>query len=302
MITQLVDARTHERNVSACCEALEVSRSGYYEHCRKDEKPRAQADAALAQMVKSEFEASRGSYGSRRIRYSLRRKGHSHSRQRIVRLMRGQKIKGRQKGRFRPKTTDSQHDGPIAPNLLLDAAKPARPNVVWITDITYIETTEGWRYLSATLDLCTRKVLAWAIADNLETSLCSTTLQQALECERPQTHRLIHHSDRGIQYASKAFRKQLLLSGITQSMSRRANCYDNSTMESFWASYKADCLQDRMHQRQLPTPKQLQTLTFEYMTIIYNTQRLHSSLGYMPPAEFETTLTTHTQSLTSSPN
>ena len=157
--------------------------------------------------------------------------------------MRRQGLQARCKGRFRPRTTDSRHGGPIAPHLLLGAAPPTRPNQVWVTDITYIQTTEGWRYLSATLDLCTRKIIAWNLYDTMETILCTTTLQRALEASRPDTHALIYHcltrpllvrpagclaagylaplgSDRGVQYASMEFRYQLTLSGITQSMSR----------------------------------------------------------------------------------
>jgi putative transposase len=297
---QKEEASGQALNVSECCQALNVSRSGFYDHLSKPERPRALADQQLAEEVQAEFTANRGSYGSRRIQRALRRKGRRHSRRRVARLMRTKRLQGRQKGRFRPKTTDSRHGGPIAPNLLLDASKPTAANQIWVTDVTYIMTTEGWRYLSATLDLCTRKVLAWNIADTLETSLCTTTLQKALEQECPAAHRLIHHSDRGVQYASFELRSQLALSKIKQSMSRKGNCYDNATMESFWATYKTDCLQD-LHERKITiTPEALETLTFEYMTIIYNTQRLHSSLDYMTPVEFEKSLPTASPSLTQS--
>ena len=137
--------------------------------------------------------------------------------------------------------------------------------------------------MSATLDLCTRKIVAWNILETLETSLCTTTLQMALERERPDTHALIHHSDRGVQYASLEFRSQLALSRITQSMSRKGNCYDNAFMESFWATFKSDCLYDRP----VPAPHQLNLLTFDYMETFYNTARLHSSLNYHSPLDFE---------------
>lgn len=272
--------------IGECCQALEVSRSGYYAHQRKPERPRRRQDEVLASGIEAEFIASRQTYGSRRIRHKLRQQGRRHSRGRVARLMRERRLAARQKGRFRPKTTDSRHGGPLAPNLLREAPAPAVPNNVWVTDITYIETTEGWRYLSATLDLCTRKIVAWNLLENLGTILCLTTLQLALERERPQTHALIHHSDRGVQYASVEFRSQLELSRITQSMSRKGNCYDNAFMESFWATFKSDCLQDRP----LPTPDQLQLLTFDYMETFYNASRLHSSLNYQSPLDFERTL------------
>jgi len=272
--------------IGECCQALAVSRSGYYGHQRKPERPRRRQDEALADGIEVEFTASRQTYGSRRIRHKLRQQGRSHSRSRVARLMRQRRLSARQKGRFRPKTTDSRHGGPIAPNLLRDAPAPTLPNKVWVTDITYIETTEGWRFLSATLDLCTRKIVAWNLLDTLETSLSTTTLQLALERERPDTHTLFHHSDRGVQYASLEFRSQLALSGITQSMSRKGNCYDNAFMESFWATFKSDCLQDRP----FPTPDQLQLLTFDYMETFYNTSRIHSGIGNQSPLDFEYTL------------
>ena len=275
--------------IGECCQALEVSRSGYYDHQRKPDRPRRRQDESLAEGIEAEFTASRQTYGSRRIRHKLRQKGRSHGRRRVARLMRQRGLKARQKGRFRPKTTDSRHGGPIAPNLLLNAAPPTLPNKVWVTDVTYIETTNGWRYLSATLDLCTRKIVAWNILDTLETSLCTATLQTALERERPDTHALIHHSDRGVQYASLEFRSQLTLSRITQSMSRKGNCYDNAFMESFWATFKSDCLQDRP----APAPAELQLLTFDYMTTFYNTSRLHSALNYQSPLDFERSLLHH---------
>ena len=256
--------------IGECGQALAVSRSGYYAHPRKPERPRRRQDGVLADGIEVEFTASRQTYGRRRIRHKLRPQGRLHSRGRVARLMRQRGLKARQKGRFRPKTTDRRHGGPLAPNVLRDAPAPTLPNKVWVTDITSIETTEGWRYLSATLDLCTRKIVAWNILDTLETSLCTTTLQLALERERPDTHALIHHSDRGVQYASLEFRSQLALSGITQSRSRKGNCYDNAFMESFWATFKSDCLYDRP----IPAPDQLQLLTFDYMETFYNPSRL----------------------------
>jgi transposase InsO family protein len=274
-------------SINECCEAYGVSRSGYYDHLKKPARPRVRQDEAIATEIEKAFSASRRSYGTRRIRAAVGRKGHRVGRKRIARLMKAKRLKARQKGRFRPQTTNSQHKGPIAPNLLLEQAAPTKPNEVWVTDITYIQTTEGWIYLSATLDLYTRRAIAWQLSESLATPLCSGTLQKALESERPETTSLIHHSDRGVQYASIEFRHQLDLSRITQSMSRKGNCYDNAAMESFWSSYKTDCLQDYAQERKLPTPAQLELLTFEYMEITYNNKRLHSSLDYLTPAEFE---------------
>ena len=276
----------HAYGIAECCEALDVSRSGYYDHLAKPDRPRHRRDELLAGQIEAEFVASRRTYGSRRILRKLRSRGRRHSRRRIVKLMARRKLAAIQKGRRRPKTTDSRHGGPIAPNLLQKAPLPARPNQVWVTDVTYIETTAGWRYLSATLDLCTRKIVAWNLFDSLETSLCTTTLRLALEAERPDTHALILHSDRGAQYASIEFRSQLALSRITQSMSRKGNCYDNAFMESFWATFKAECLPHKL----IPAPDQLQLLTFDYMHTFYNPSRLHSSLDYQSPLDFERNL------------
>jgi len=272
--------------ISGCCEALAVSRSGYSDHPAKPQRPRHQDDETLANEIETEFIASRKTYGSRRIRRKLRHQGQRHSRRRIVKLMAQRQLKALQKGRYRPKTTDSRHGVPIAPNLLQKALLPTRPNQVWVTDVTYIETTAGWRYLSATLDLCSRKIVAWNLFDTLETILCTTTLQLALEAERPNTHTLIYHSDRGVQYASRKFRSQLALSQITQSMSRKGNCYDNAFMESFWATFKAECLP----RKRIPTPDQLQLLAFDYMRTFYNPIRFHSSLDYQSPLDFERNL------------
>lgn len=277
--------------IAECCEALAVSRSGYYDHLAKPDRTRHQCDEVLAHQIETEFNASRKTYGARRILRKLRSQGRRHSRRRIIKLMARRKLRALQKGRYRPKTTDSRHGGPIAPNLLQKAPLPTRPNQVWVTDVTYIETTAGWRYLSATLDLCTRKIVAWNLFDTLETSLCTTTLQLALEAERPDSHALILHSDRGVQYASLEFRSQLALSRITQSMSRKGNCYDNAFMESFWATFKAECLPNKL----IPMPQQLQLLTFDYMHTFYNPSRLHSSLDYQSPLDFE-------QNLNQSPN
>lgn len=281
--------------IAECCDALRVSRSGYYDHLAKPERTRHQHDEVLAHQIETEFHASRKTYGSRRILRKLRSQGRRHSRRRIVKLMAKRKLRAFQKGRYRPKTTDSRHGGPIAPNLLQKAPPPNRPHQVWVTDVTYIETTAGWRYLSATLDLCTRKIVAWNLFDSLETTLCTTTLQLALEAERPDTHSLIYHSDRGVQYASLEFRSQLAISRITQSMSRQGNCYDNAFMESFWATFKAECLPNKL----IPTPQQLQLLTFDYMHTFYNPSRLHSSLDYQSPLDFERSLN---QSLTHNQN
>jgi len=281
--------------IAECCEALAVSRSGYYDHLAKPERTHHQHDEVLAAQIETEFNASRKTYGARRILRKLRSQGRRHSRRRIVRLMAKRKLRAFQKGRYRPKTTDSRHGGPIAPNLLQKVPLPSRSNQVWVTDVTYIETTAGWRYLSATLDLCTRKIVAWNLFDSLETSLCTTTLQLALEAERPDTHSLIYHSDRGVQYASLEFRSQLAISRITQSMSRQGNCYDNAFMESFWATFKAECLPNKL----ISTPQQLQLLTFDYMHTFYNPSRLHSSLDYQSPLDFERKLN---QSLTNNQN
>ncbi len=189
---------------------------------------------------------------------------------------------GRQKGRYRVQTTDSNHDQPIAPNRLAEAPKATAPNQLWVTDITYIETKEGWLYLAAILDLYSRKIVGWAMSERIDTVLVIKALAMALLHRCPPA-KLLLHTDRGVQYASGDYRKALGDAGLIASMSRRGNCYDNATMESFWATLKLELV----YRRRFDTRAQARTQIFDYIEAFYNRQRTHSALDYHSPVDFE---------------
>jgi transposase InsO family protein len=270
-----------EYQVEALAQALEVSPSGYYAHQHKPQGVRAQQDRQLVQTIQPIFQASRRTYGSPRIQVALRRKGVRCGKNRIARLMRENQWRARQKRRFVPRTTQSDHGLPIAANWLAQVLSPVKPNQVWVVDITYIATGEGWVYLAVVLDACSRKVAGWAMGISLETSLVTEALRRAQKERRPPPG-LLHHSDRGVQYASSAYRALLAAYQITPSMSRPANPYDNAIAESFMATLKTECFDH------LPaTRDQAKLLVFDYLETFYNPRRLHSALGYQSPVEFE---------------
>ncbi len=267
--------------VAALAQALEVSSSGYYSHQHKGQGRRARQDRVLEQQIRQTFQASRATYGSPRIRACLQRQGLRHGKNRIARLMRRIGLQARQKRRFVPRTTRSDHDHPIAPNWLARFPMPQRPDQVWVVDITYIATGEGWIYLAIILDACSRKVVGWAMEASLESSLVTEALNRAQRERRPAPG-LLHHSDRGIQYASSAYRALLANFKITPSMSRTANPYDNALAESFMATLKAECFD------QMPASHaQARLKVFDYIETFYNPKRLHSALGHQSPVEFE---------------
>ena len=267
------------------CLHLEVSASGYYDWQRRLSRPgqRAMEDRALAQEIGRIHTRSRETYGAPRVEKELRQKGRYHGRNRVARLMKEQGLCGRQKGRYRVQTTDSNHDQPIAPNRLAQAPKATAPNQLWVADITYIETKEGWLYLAAILDLYSRKIVGWAMSERIDTALVLKALAMALLHRRPPA-KLLFHTDRGVQYASGDYRQALDNAGLIPSMSRRANCYDNATMESFWSTLKLELIY-RCH---FSTRSQARTQVFDYIESFYNRQRAHSALDYLSPVDFET--------------
>jgi putative transposase len=267
--------------VEALAQALEVSPSGFYAHQHKARRPRARADQQLCAKIQTIFEGSRRTYGSPRVCAALRRAGHRCGRNRVARLMRENRWQARQKRRFVPRTTDSRHDGPIAPNWLAKVPAPDRPDQVWVVDITYIATLEGWIYLAVILDACSRRIVGWATGTSLETPLVTAALERAQHQRRPSPG-LLHHSDRGVQYASGAYRALLAACHMTPSMSRAANPYDNAQAESFMATLKTECF------AQTPaTHAEARLRLFDYLETFYNPRRLHSALGYLSPVEFE---------------
>ena len=268
------------------CELLAVAKSGYYAWCRKAQSKQKAMNEELSKMITEIFAEHRGRYGSPRITKALRQCGRKCNHKRVERLMREQGLQARVRKRWKPRTTDSRHPHPIAPNLLLNQPAPTSINQVWVHDITYLPTAEGWLYLAAVLDLYSRRLIGWSMQQTLETRLPLAALQMALR-QRGRPEQVIHHSDRGVQYASTTYREVLDENGLKASMSRKANCYDNAAMESFWSTLKTE-LRDE-HLQALPK-NTVRQLVFEYIEAYYNRRRLHSSLGYKTPVEFETTL------------
>ena len=271
-------------SIQSLCANLEVSPSGYYDWQKRQSSPspRAAENETLAKEIHEIHAKSRQTYGSPRIRMELLKDGRRHGRNRIARLMKEDGLCGRQKGRHRVQTTDSNHDEPIAPNRLAEAPKPTAPDQVWVADITYIQTREGWLYLAAILDLYSRKIVGWAMSDRIDTALVLQALGMALLHRHPPRE-LLFHSDRGVQYASAQYRHALCAAGLVASMSRRGNCYDNASMESFWSTLKMELV----YRRDFLTRGEAKTQIFDYIECFYNRQRSHSSLNYRSPVDFE---------------
>jgi transposase InsO family protein len=269
-------------SLSEISQALEISPSGFAAHGLKEQRPRRQRDLHLVELMKPLFQRSRGTYGSPRLCAALRQNGERCGKNRINRLMRQQHWKAKQKRRFRPRTTDSRHPMPVAPNRLAQSQEPQKPNEIWQSDSTYIPTQEGWTYLAVTLDRFSRRVVGWRLKSTLETSLVTEALEHAQKERRPPPG-LLHHSDRGIQYASSRFQRLLQSFGSEAGMSRKGNCYDNALAESFFATLKTECLGN-----QIPaTQQQARVMVFDYIETFYNPRRLHSALGYKSPVDFE---------------
>jgi transposase InsO family protein len=272
-----------EYPVHVLCATLDVSASGYHAWAGRAPGVRAKANAALLPLIVEAHRESRQTYGSPRITHWLRDHGQVCGRVRVARLMRLAGLNRRIRRRFRPMSlTDSDHDLPVAPNRLLEKTSPARPDAVWVADITYVETGEGFLYVAGILDRCSRRCIGWAMGDSLATTLPLAALDMALTQRRP-TGGLLHHSDQGVQYASRNYRQRLAQAGAVPSMSRRGNCYDNAAMESFWSSLKRELV----HRRQFATRGEARAAIFEWIEVFYNRTRFHSALGYKSPVDFE---------------
>jgi len=266
----------------AVCRVLGVSSSGYYDWLKRQPSKRQLANQELLLLICQAYEQGRKTYGSPRVTEMLKRQNQPCGRHRVARLMRQAGLRGVQKPAFRPRTTESKHPLPIARNRLKESEAPSEPNRVWVTDITYIATLEGWLYLAVVMDLCSRKIVGWATADHLKSSLVKEALRRALVHRRPPPG-LLHHSDRGIQYASQDYRSLLQLHQIVASMSAQGNCYDNASMESFFSRLKSELI----HRQTWRSHAEVTLAIFDYVETFYNRQRLHSSLNYQSPTEFE---------------
>jgi putative transposase len=274
---------TPEYPIADLCVALNVTRSGYHAWAARRPGARARANAALWPLIEQAHVASRCTYGSPRVHRWLVQQGHDCGRHRIARLMRQAALRSQSRRRFRPLSlTDSNHDLPIAPNRLRDLPPPVRRDAVWVADITYVNTAEGWLYVAGVVDRHTRRCVGWAMGESLATSLPLAALNMALAHRQPPAG-LIHHSDRGVQYASESYRQRLTQARVVPSMSRRGNCYDNAAMESFWSSLKRELV----YRRQFATREQARAAIFEWIEVFYNRTRLHSALGFQSPVDFE---------------
>jgi len=263
------------------CRMLKVSRSGYYAWQRHPESARAKENERLLMRIREVHAKSRSTYGSPRVWRQLRRDGETCGRGRVARLMREAGIAARQKRRFKV-TTDSAHNLPVAANLVDRRFNVGVPNRIWASDITYIPTSEGWLYLSAVMDLYSRQIVGWAMKETLGSAIAVDALKMAHERRRPEGE-VIHHSDRGCQYASDEYRRLLEHYGMHASMSGTGNCFDNAVVESFFATLKTELV----HQKRYSSRDEAISDIFEYIEVFYNRQRLHSSLGYMTPVQFE---------------
>ena len=268
--------------IEAVCHVWRVPRSSYYAWLKRQPGPRAAANQQLRKKLSELFVSNRQVYGSPRLTVCLQNEGIACSRNRVARHLQALGLQARQKRAFTPKTTDANHPNPIAPNRLADAPKPKAANQIWVGDITYIATAQGWLYLAAVMDLYSRKIVGWATSHSLETPLVKEALQQALVDRRPAAG-LLHHSDRGSQYASNTYRELLHSCRIRPSMSAAGNCYDNAAMESFWSTLKTEWL----HHQSFQTHQEACLALFDYIETFYNPKRLHSALGYQSPVDFE---------------
>ena len=278
---EFIDAERASFPIDFMCQQLGVSRSGYYAWKQRPESERDKVDRALAEEVATVHQESRGRYGSPRVHAELRARGRRVSRKRVARLMGQQGLAARKKRRF-VQTTDSRHAQPVAPNILERDFSPGQPNSAWATDITYVWTRQGWLYLAVVMDLFSRMIVGWAMSENIDRHLVLNALDMALKGRQP-ARGLLHHSDRGSQYASEDYQKALAARGIQCSMSRKGNCWDNAVAESFFSSLKMELV----HDADFATHEQARTALFEYIEVFYNRQRRHFSLGYVSPVDFE---------------
>ncbi len=281
---RFIDEHLKAFPVRVMCEVLEVSPAGYYAWRGRPESGRATADQKLLGEIRRVHDGSRRRYGSPRVHAVLRAEGVRAGRHRVAHLMHQHGLAARRSRRGRPRTTNSQHALPSAPNLLQRQFTAPAPSQVWLADLTYVRTGEGWMYLAVVLDLFSRKVVGWAMADHMRGELTLAALHMAIARQRPQPG-LIAHSDRGSQYAAAGYRRALAGIGARQSMSRKGDPYDNAPMESFFKTLKAELVDAAEY----ATHAEARRDVFAFLEVWYNRQRLHSSIGYITPNQMELT-------------
>lgn len=276
-------------SVKLWCQVLGVSRSGYYAWLKRPESERAKENESLMFEMKKIHAESRGTYGLPRLKAKLKFIGKKCGKERISRLMKKAGISGEKRRKFKIKTTDSNHSSPIADRVFKTEELQTHPeakNKVWASDITYISTDEGFLFLAIYLDLFTRKVVGFSTDDNMRTELILTALEMALGRQGLVEGELVSHSDRGSQYASQSYRERLASVKLIASMSRKGNCYDNAFAESFFATLKKELV----YRDSFATKEAAKKAIFEFIEVWYNRQRIHSSIGYMTPVQFEESL------------
>jgi transposase InsO family protein len=279
---RFIEDRRVDYPVSVLCDVLDVSRAGYYAWRSRPESARSAENRELLEDIQQIHRDHRGRYGSPRVHVELNTQARSVSRGRVERLMRRHGIRAIMARPRRMRTTDSRHDHPIAPNLLDRNFVASAPNRTWLADITYIDTDQGWLYLAAVMDLYSRKIVGWAMQDHMRTELPLAALRMAISMQQPGAG-LIHHTDRGVQYASADYRNLARSAGFRASMSRKADCYDNAPMESFFHTLKTELV----HHQHYATREQAKRDIFAYIEGYYNRTRRHSAIGYISPIEME---------------
>jgi transposase InsO family protein len=278
---QFIQEHQQQFPIRVQCRVLNVSASGFYAWRQRPSSPRVQANQHLSVQIRAVYQENRCAYGSPRIHLELQAQGTRCSEKRVARLMQAEGLRARVPRAFKV-TTDSAHGWPVAANLLGRQFQVAKPNQVWCSDITYIATAQGWLYLAVVLDLYSRRVVGWALRPRLERELVCAALEMA-KGRRGEVAGLLHHSDRGSQYASEQYQSLLDKAGACCSMSRKGNCWDNAVVESFFATLKQECV----YRQRFVTRAQAQTVIFDYIEVFYNRQRRHSALGYLSPAVYE---------------
>jgi transposase InsO family protein len=280
---QFIADHDQQYPVTLMCRILGVVRSGYYRWRKVPVGKRKMADMILSMHIKDIFEQSRDTYGSYRIHAELLDEGIRCGRERVARLARENNLEPKAARRFKIMTTDNKHRLPVAPNLLNRNFTAEDRDKIWLTDMTYVSTAEGWLYLAAVMDLYSRRIVGWAISDSLHRQLVIDALQMAIATRQPSPG-LLHHSDRGSQYASEDYQTLLTQYQMVGSMSRKGNCYDNAPMESFFGTFKTELT----FHCDYATRNEARVDIFEYIEVFYNRKRRHSALGYKSPAKYET--------------
>ena len=278
---QFIEEHAADWSIQVQCDVLDVTRSGYYAWLKRPESATARKRDELTEKVQAVYLQNRRVYGAPRIHKELQAQGHECNRKTVAKIMKQAGIRSRMTRKFRVTTTDSNHAHPVAENIVNRDFNPSAPHQVWTSDITYIPTREGWLYLAAVEDLYSRKIVGWSMSAGMESRLVVDALQMALQRELP-AEGLVAHSDRGVQYASDHYQRVLEHHGITCSMSRKGNCWDNAPMESFFSTLKRELV----HHEDYQTRDEARQSLFEYIEVFYNRIRRHSAIGYLSPVNF----------------